>query len=369
MSVSFGIRFKMRQCFGRALQSMQLPRFRSKMALGCCASSLLVFIMLITAFAYNQGYLSLNNAKDAGSTMSTRPSQLEPSLVFKAPLNKDLYHVVTAASSAEFRPLLKLIDSLKKHASGFELLVWSLDLRACELDFLYRLAIPFKITVNEFPFHFHALHIRSFHMNALKPIILDNGAKTFGQLLWIDPTSVVSKDPMTLTDRLTNTGFVVSAQNTSSMSVCTGQVVGFNYLSTPYEKLLKPWAECAKSRPCILSYMNKTRQGIHPLLNAHVAKAKLRCVPTDTVVRARSYDGDHSLTLARWKTAEPSLCSRRKGCVLTGSHQSHGCLTPQLVRLRRNKQKYTDHHGYVYIEETHGFHRHAPCHRVWNKVI
>ena len=54
--------------------------------------------------------------------------------------------------------------------------------------------------------------------------------------------------------------------------------------------------------------------------------------------------------------------------VLTGSHKTQECLTPQLGRLRQNKMKYTNRHGYVYIEETFGFHRSAPCHRVWDKV-
>ena len=43
-------------------------------------------------------------------------------------------------------------------------------------------------------------------------------------------------------------------------------------------------------------------------------------------------------------------------------------MTPQLKRLRQNKIKYTSRHGYAYIEETFGFHRYSPCHRVWNKV-
>ena len=54
--------------------------------------------------------------------------------------------------------------------------------------------------------------------------------------------------------------------------------------------------------------------------------------------------------------------------ILTGSHKTQGCLTPQLGRLRQNKIKYCNRHGYVYIEETFGFHKHAPCHRVWNKI-
>ena len=43
-------------------------------------------------------------------------------------------------------------------------------------------------------------------------------------------------------------------------------------------------------------------------------------------------------------------------------------MTPQLNRLRQNKRKYTDRHGYAYIEETFGFHKYSPCHRVWDKV-
>ena len=43
-------------------------------------------------------------------------------------------------------------------------------------------------------------------------------------------------------------------------------------------------------------------------------------------------------------------------------------MTPQLERLRQNKIKYSSRHGYAYVEETFGFHRSAPCHRVWDKV-
>lgn len=328
----------------------------------------MLFFAMYT-FIRNQNYPDQNNkSRESGSSGGEFDNGMTTT---KAELNKDLYHIVTAASSLEFQPLLKLIDSLKNHASGFDLLVWSLDLRACELNYLSNLKAPFRHLVNEFPFHFHPLHIRSFHMAALKPIIVEISVQSFGQLLWIDPTSVVTKDPLPLPGRLADNGFVVSAMDPSSRSVCTGEVVGFNYLSDPYNNVLKPWAKCAKTRACILSYMNKTRtvnDGVDPLLQAYVAKAKLRCTPTDVISAQASFNGGPFPNLARWKTSESKLCSRHKGCVLTGNHLSYGCLTPQLARLRQNKQKYATHHGYSYLEETHGFHRHAPCHRVWNKV-
>ena len=34
----------------------------------------------------------------------------------------------------------------------------------------------------------------------------------------------------------------------------------------------------------------------------------------------------------------------------------------------QNKIKYTSRRGYAYIEETFGFNKRSPCHRVWNKV-
>ena len=43
-------------------------------------------------------------------------------------------------------------------------------------------------------------------------------------------------------------------------------------------------------------------------------------------------------------------------------------MTPQLNRLRQKKIKYTSRRGYAYIEETFGFNKRSPCHRVWNKV-
>ena len=30
--------------------------------------------------------------------------------------------------------------------------------------------------------------------------------------------------------------------------------------------------------------------------------------------------------------------------------------------------KYCNRHGYAYLEETFGFHKNSPCHRVWNKI-
>ena len=55
--------------------------------------------------------------------------------------------------------------------------------------------------------------------------------------------------------------------------------------------------------------------------------------------------------------------------LISGSHKFYlNCLNPALGRLRQNKQKYAKRHGYKFLDETFGFHRLAPCNRVWNKI-
>ena len=246
--------------------------------------------------------------------------------------------------------------------------MWSLDLRACELNYLLNLKTPFKLSINQFPFHFHPLHVRSAHMNAYRPIILEIGVQSLGQILWIDPTCVVSNDPLPLIGKLTDRGFVISAVGKNSDG-CSSRVVGFNFLSPSYDKFLKPWANCAKNRSCILPVTEIVLENDEdPYLDSLMKRAKFKCTPTSSVERQASFSSGHFPTFGRWKASEKAFCARYKGCILTGSHQSYGCLTPQLMRLRQNKEKYARYHGYAYLEETHGFHRQGPCHRVWNKV-
>ena len=56
---------------------------------------------------------------------------------------KDVFHIVTAASSKEFEFLLKLIHSITKSKVLITLWLWSLDLSLCEISFIKNLNIPF----------------------------------------------------------------------------------------------------------------------------------------------------------------------------------------------------------------------------------
>ena len=236
--------------------------------------------------------------------------------------------------------------------------MWSLDLRACELNYLLNLKTPFKLSINQFPFHFHPLHVRSAHMNAYRPIILEIGVQSLGQILWIDPTCVVSNDPLPLIGKLTDEGFIISAVDKTAG--CSSKVVGFG-LSPSYDKVLKPWVNCAKKQSCILpvTKIARGKRDEDPYLDGLVKQAKFECTPTSSVKQQASFNGGHFPTFARWTASEKALCTPHNGCILTGSRQSFDCVTPQLPRLRQNKEKYARYHGYAYLEEIHGFHRHS----------
>ncbi|XP_028404155.1 uncharacterized protein LOC114526820 isoform X2 [Dendronephthya gigantea] len=279
---------------------------------------------------------------------------------------KDNYYLVTAISSHEFIWLLKFVDTLFSHGGELELIVWSLDLRDCEFNYVKNLNTPFRIHLHRFPYHFHPLHIRYYHLNAIKPIVLESASLTYGEIIWIEPSVKLPLQLDSIIEILSDKSFIAaSSSNPSDAGHCQTYAIGVNYIRS--KTLIEAWAQCARNRSCIAAALNR-RTGHQSVIDMFFEKRrkdmKLPCTVFNTKAVEIKTDG----VLKQWESNKEARCKQHKVCVLTGSHRTHGCLTPQLARLRQNKRKYTDHHGYVYIEEAFGFHRNAPCHRVWDKV-
>ena len=157
---------------------------------------------------------------------------------------KDVFHIVTAASSKEFEPLLKLIYSLTTTKISIALWLWSLDLSSCEISYIESLKTPFRISIEQFPYHVYPLHIRQYHLLAIKPVALDIASLTFGFAMWIDPNSVVTGNMSAMIGKLSETGYIIDPGKTNT--------IGISYYK--YEDFRKRWIDCVKTPSCIMKY-------------------------------------------------------------------------------------------------------------------
>ena len=243
------------------------------------------------------------------------------SLVFgKQATLKDNYNLVTAVSSREFKWRLEFIDSVVIEDGEFELIIWSLDLRDCEFNYINNLKTPFRIHLHHFPYHFHPLHIRYYHLTAIKPIVLESAAVAFGEAIWIEPDNI--KLPSLLDNIiqiLSDKGFIAASSSEPLHRQCLTVAIGVNYLR--YKTFIEEWAECARKNSCIAETLHKSKEktqlGVDMLFELHRKEKKFPCVVVESQIE--SSDVDSSSVLTKWKINEMELCKLHKGCVLTGN--------------------------------------------------
>lgn len=214
---------------------------------------------------------------------------------------KDVFHIVTAADSQQFQPLLKLIDSLAKHESSMELWIWSLDLSACQVEYIDNLQTNLKIVIEQFPYHSYPLHIRQFHLVAIRPIVLEITSMTYGEALWLDPTTVLSKELTELTGKI--------GGNEGNAIVTDGTAIGINYQK--YERFLEAWVKCVKTESCIKDYASKTNLlSNDAILKDFMLQYKLHSEHFDGIQVGNK--DTQSPSLINWQNSASKLCSLYK---------------------------------------------------------
>ncbi|XP_046853880.1 uncharacterized protein LOC124447025 [Xenia sp. Carnegie-2017] len=288
-------------------------------------------------------------------------------------IKQDNYHFVTAITSNEFDWLLKFMDTALAQNEDMDelvLIIWTLNLRKCESEYLTR-QVRLNVKVYPFPYHYHPLHIRLYHIAAIKPIVLTKMVNMYGEAVWIEPHTEPSFLLAAISKKLNLKGYMfVSTSRHLSEGQCVVNVVGFSLFR--HFSFLTNWASCAKNASCIAEVMAKEEDSAPPgtdrLFEFHRRKENVSCEILD-VINHRNFAYDPSFIFKNWNNKYRHICRQHEGCILTGSHKFYlECLNPNLPRLRKNKQKYAEQHGYAYLEETYGFHHAGPCHQVWNKV-
>ena len=223
----------------------------------------------------------------------------------RLPFKKDAFHIVTAASSGEFKPLLKLIDSLSRYVDTVELSVWSLDLSLCQVKFLEEMETDLKLRIEQFPYHIYPLHIRSFHLAAVKPIVLELASKTYGEALWASPNAIIHTGLKEIIGK-------IGDQKGSAIVGSGGAVIGMNYHR--YKSFLTLWADCARDQSCIKKYaLNGILHDTDDKMLQHfMAAQRLDYETLDGIkLGGTAYQ---SPSLLSWENSASKLCKRNQVC-------------------------------------------------------
>ena len=239
--------------------------------------------------------------------------------VLEIPILKDSYNLVTAISSREFQWLLKFVDSVIIQNGQFDITVWSLDLRDCEFNFLKNLKTSVRIHLHHFPYHFYPLHIRYYHLTAIKPIVLGSAAAAFGEVIWIEPNIKIVLLLDNIIQVVDNAGFVAASRSKTSQGECITLAIGINYIR--HKQFIENWLECAKTAPCIAKALNKSIVKPHPgvdmLFEQHRRDRKFSCVVMESKAETLNVKANNVLT--NWERKQRELCQLHNVCVLTGN--------------------------------------------------
>ena len=213
-------------------------------------------------------------------------------------IKKDNDYLVTAISSYEFEWLMKFIDRLIAQSNGsddFEFIIWTLNLRTCESEYLTRLRRP-RIRLFRFPYHFYPLHMRQYHIIALKPIVISRTIAMYGEAIWIEPNTQLSFLLTDISRTLNHGGFVLgSATASESSPQCPVGVLALSIFR--HNSFLTDWEWCAKNETCIAKVLKKSDDEatsvVDKLLEFHRKKKGLRCstlpVMSDLETKTGSY--------------------------------------------------------------------------------
>ena len=216
---------------------------------------------------------------------------------------KDIFHVVTAASSKEFESLLKLIHSITKSKVSITLWLWSLDLSSCEISYIKSLNTPFEINIEIFPFHIYPLHVRQFHLLAIKPIVLEIAALAFGHALWMDPNSVLTGNIAPMVGKLSQTGYIIDSGRTN--------FIGISYYK--FETFRKNWVKCVKRASCLKTYTNKTNHKEEDqALRYFMSQNKMLSSSFKDVLARGSTRNDFNKFRDNWRESVSKRCSKHK---------------------------------------------------------
>jgi hypothetical protein len=263
------------------------------------------------------------SSKDAtsscpGATIDNKDSLKTTLMSSKKVTVKDSYNLVTAISSQEFEWLLEFIDSLTAQGGEFDLTVWSLDLRDCEFNYLKNLKTSVRIHLHHFPYHFHPLHIRHYHLSAIKPIVLQSAAAAFGEVIWIEPESKIASLLLDdIIEVVSDAGFVAASSSKTSQGQCVTIAIGINYLR--YKNFIEKWLDCARKASCIAKAFEKSnlpQADMDMLFEEHREARKFSCVVMKSKEETSNVETANVLT--NWQDSESELCRLHKACVLTG---------------------------------------------------
>ena len=280
---------------------------------------LLVVLLFIIVFALFSIYFSKQIIPSENLKTRIDNAYSKKTAALKEVTFKDTYNLVTAISSREFKWLLRFIDSVVSQGGEFDITVWSLDLRDCEFNFLKNLKTSVRIHSHHFPYHFHPLHIRYYHLTAIKPIVLGSAAAAFGEVIWIEPNSKIVLLLDNIIQVVSDVGFVAaSSSKKTSQSECLTMAIGINYIR--YKHFIENWLECARTAACIAKAFDKSniepRAGVDMLFEHHRQARKFSCVVMENKVETSKVE--ISSVLTNWQRSEGELCQLHKACVLTG---------------------------------------------------
>ena len=268
-------------------------------------------ILLIIVFAL----FSIHSSKYNTSSGHLEDSSKTILTVSKEVTLKDSYNLVTAISSREFEWLLKFIDSLTAQGGEFDLTVWSLDLRDCEFNYLKNLKTSVRIHLHHFPYHFHPLHIRHYHLSAIKPIVLQSAAAAFGEVIWIEPDSKIASLLLDdIIEVVSDAGFVAASSSKTSQGQCVTIAIGINYLR--YKLFIEKWLECALVDSCIAKAFNKSnmkpQNGVDMLFEEYRKAQKFSCAVMKSEEETLNVESN-------WRESWEKSCRIDNVCVLTGN--------------------------------------------------
>lgn len=272
----------------------------------------LVLVVLIVFILFSKHY-QLYKKFTENSNLTTKTKSATVSVAGKKLTLQDSYYLVTAIRSREFKWLLKFIAGVILE-DEFELIIWSLNLRDCEFNYLRNLKTSFRLHIHRFPYHFHPLHIRSYELTAIKPIVIQSSAVTFGEVIWIEPSGKLPLQIKRLIEILNDKGFVAGSSSKQPQGNCLTDAIGVNFIQ--YKTFLDSWVECARTNSCIAKIWNKNKavNGVDVLFEYFRKERKIRCESI------KSLDVPSSGLLNHWESNEKELCPLHKACVLTGKH-------------------------------------------------
>jgi hypothetical protein len=232
----------------------------------------------------------------------------------RANLRSSEYIVVTATSANHFKPLLFFITQFRLFEPNIRLVVYDLGLNACQRNLLSE-----SEDVDEFRTFDYSKYPAHFDLNvaigeyAWKPAIINEVLQDFPTVLWLDSGDYLQSKLDPVWPKLKNFGFYTSpsagnvktwvhAGTKSYLGVdskfdtetnCNGAVVGFVRDTPAFEKIFRPWYQCALNKDCI--------------------------APAGSS-RANHRQDQAALTVLVYRSELPSRCFCDESCVTFGAH-------------------------------------------------